>query len=745
MTTGKPKKKPSRAQLRGADLIETRQLRLARQRRRVASLVPVVLAVLLSSAIVAGTGPPFTPRVGQRATRDLRVNVPEFQRLNLVQTNRLREQAAREFPPIFSNDPSPIRELQKLLEDLVETVANARRGSFDALPPDVLESWDLPEPAFDEIRAASDTPERREDLRRAIASAFAPIIRHGVLGRGLLPLDEESGTMIQILDGDLLFSVSRDRVLPERLVRPDGPLAEDFVGNFNSKELGRTLFGLVAGRLAQTTTLHYEKEMTVEARKRAQDKVRDYYDTFTRGQLLVEKDQTITEEQLDLLRLDHEASIAAMDRLDRLKRAASYLVLVGALYALIGAYIDRYETRIARNPYRIAAICFLAVAALGLCRLIALRPWGAELIPIAFASMVLAIAYNPLTALVFTFGTSLLASVALGAGLGSFILLMGGTASGVLLLRDVRTRIKPIQVGAVAALGYAALSFAIGLGQDQPLALIATESGLRAGWGLLTGFLLGGSLPFVEGAFGIVTGLSLLELGDVNHPLIQELVRRAPGTHNHSIAVGTISEAAAEKIGADSLLVRVGAYFHDIGKMLKPHYFVENQGAGGENRHANLAPAMSTLIIIGHVKDGAELARQHKLPSRIIDLIEQHHGTTLVEYFYHEANRRREGNPDASLILEGAFRYPGPKPQSKEAAIVMMADAAESASRTLSDPTPSRIEGLVGELVDKRLRDGQFDQCELTMREIATVRASIIKSLIAIYHGRVKYPEQRTA
>jgi membrane-associated HD superfamily phosphohydrolase len=154
---------------------------------------------------------------------------------------------------------------------------------------------------------------------------------------------------------------------------------------------------------------------------------------------------------------------------------------------------------------------------------------------------------------------------------------------------------------------------------------------------------------------------------------------------------------------------------------------------------------MSTLIIIGHVKDGAELGRQHGLPSRIIDLIEQHHGTTLVEYFYHEANRRRDGDPDAPMLLESTFRYPGPKPQSKEAAILMMADASESASRALSDPTPSRLEGLVSELIDKRLRDGQFDQCDLTLREIATVRESIIKSLIGIYHGRVKYPEQRTA
>jgi membrane-associated HD superfamily phosphohydrolase len=178
--------------------------------------------------------------------------------------------------------------------------------------------------------------------------------------------------------------------------------------------------------------------------------------------------------------------------------------------------------------------------------------------------------------------------------------------------------------------------------------------------------------------------------------------------------------------------------------MLKPHYLIENQ-SGGVNRHTNLAPAMSTLIIIGHVKDGVDLARQHNLPEPIIDLIEQHHGTTLVEFFYREASRRSGENPDEAAVPESSFRYPGPKPQTKEAAILMMADASESASRALSDPTPSRLEGLVSELIDKRLRDGQFDQCDLTLREIATVRESIIKSLIGIYHGRVKYPEQRTA
>jgi putative nucleotidyltransferase with HDIG domain len=321
---------------------------------------------------------------------------------------------------------------------------------------------------------------------------------------------------------------------------------------------------------------------------------------------------------------------------------------------------------------------------------------------------------------------------------------MGGTAAAVLTLNEVRTRTKLIKVGATAALIYFLMTWATGLWQDQPLELVRNDSLWRAGWGMMAGFLLGGSLPFIESALGIVTGISLLELGDNTHPLLQELVRRAPGTHNHSITVGAIAESAAERVGADALLVRIGSYFHDIGKMLKPHYFVENQ-VGPTSRHANLAPAMSTLIIVGHVKDGVDLGRQHHLPEPIIDLIEQHHGTTLVEYFYHEANKRNGNNPDASPILESAYRYPGPTPQTKEAAILMVADAVESASRTLSDPTPARLEGLVTSLIDKRLRDEQFDECGLTLCEIAEIRDSLIKSLIGIYHGRVKYPEHRTA
>ena len=278
-----------------------------------------------------------------------------------------------------------------------------------------------------------------------------------------------------------------------------------------------------------------------------------------------------------------------------------------------------------------------------------------------------------------------------------FLVVMGGTAAGVLTLGEVRTRTKLIKVGATAALTYFLMTWATGLWQDQPLELVRSDSFWRAGWGLMAGFFLGGSLPFIENALGIVTGISFSSWATIPIRSSRSWSAEPPGTHNHSITVGAIAESAAERIGADALLVRIGAYFHDIGKMLKPHYFVENQ-IGPTSRHAKLAPAMSTLIIIGHVKDGVDLGRQHHLPEPIIDLIEQHHGTTLVEFFYHEANRRNGANPDASPVSESAYRYPGPSRRRKEAAILMVADAVESASRTLSDPTPSRLEGLVSEL-----------------------------------------------
>jgi hypothetical protein len=746
MSLGKRRTKSNRAQLRPT-LPITASNPPTRLRAR---LAVIALSILATAALVHGSGPPFAFRLGQVPHREIRVGVDQFKRANAIKTNTLRQNKADEVGPYLVNDPAPIRDLAKGLDDLVDAVAKAPGDQpiERILTEGPAASWKLDQAAFDTIRPAVDTPERREDLHRKIGLAFVPLIRDGVLGPNILPKVEETGRPLHIYDrsqtADEAHAVERDRVLPERITKPDGPVAVDFVAHFTPPELGKTLFTLVAERLAGTPTLRYDETATDQARQRARDSVPEYYEEYRRGDLLAKQDTPITEDLLPLLRLEHEVAVAQLGVTDKLRRVGAIVALVSALFALVGYYIHRHEPQIGRSLGRIAGLCALVVLAMALVRALGTQSWNTELIPVALAGMILAIAYNPHFALIVTFGLCLLTSLSLGLSIDHFIVLMGGTATGVLTLEQVRTRTKPIKVGATAALAYFLLTWATGLWNNQPIPLVWADSLWRAGWGLMTGFLLGGCLPFIESAFGIVTGISLLELGDVTHPLLQELIRRAPGTYNHSITVGTIAEAAAERIGANALLVRIGAYFHDIGKMLKPHYFVENQ-VNGENRHTNLAPAMSTLIIIGHVKDGADLARQHHLPEPILDLIEQHHGTTLVEYFYREATRRCDNDPHAPQVQESAFRYPGPKPQSKEAGILMVADAVESASRTLSEPTPARIEGLVRGLVEKRLDDGQFDECGLNLCEIAEIRESLIKSLIGIYHGRVKYPEQRTA
>jgi putative nucleotidyltransferase with HDIG domain len=746
MSIGKRRPKLPRAQLRSLPSSPQKQSRLARQRARLACLSLVAAAVVATATIVHGSGPPFTYRLGQRPDRRILVKVDQFRIRNQTKTSNERQAAADQVPPSMINDPAPIKDLADRLDDLTVTIARSER--FVDVPETVRSTWNLKNETYLDIKAATDTPQRRDNLHVQIGNAFAPLVENGVLGPEALPRTEESSRILSIHNVDEPRSaarpVPRERVVPERIVKPEGAVYRDFVKAFTTPRIGQVLFQLVAERIDSRPTLTFEPVVTAAMRDEARQQVPEHFDTYSEGEVLVERGQTIGEEQLILLRMEHEAANRALSLGERAQRALGILALVASLFLLIGYYVFWHERMIAGDIRHIATVCGLVILCMSVVRILADQTWNAEVIPVALGAMILAIAYNPHFALMATFGLSLLTCISLGTGISHFLVVMGGTAAGVLSLNEVRTRTKLIKVGATAALTYLLMTWATGFWEDQPIELIRSDGFWRAGWGLMTGFFLGGSLPFLESAFGIVTGISLLELGDITHPLLQELVRRAPGTHNHSITVGAIAEAAAERIGANALLVRIGAYFHDIGKMLKPHYFIENQ-AGSVSRHANLAPAMSTLIIIGHVKDGVDLGRQHHLPEPIIDLIEQHHGTTLVEYFFHEANRRNGANPDGSTVHESAFRYPGPKPQSREAGILMMADCVESASRTLSEPTPSRIEGLVTDLVDKRLRDGQFDECGLTLREIAEIRESLIKSLIGIYHGRVKYPEQRTA
>ena len=262
--------------------------------------------------------------------------------------------------------------------------------------------------------------------------------------------------------------------------------------------------------------------------------------------------------------------------------------------------------------------------------------------------------------------------------------------------------------------------------------------------GVLVGVVATGILPLIEMTFSYTTDIKLLELANLDQPLLRELMVQAPGTYHHSVIVSNMVEASARAVNANPLLAKVAAYYHDIGKTKKPLYFIENQG-GRMNKHEKLAPSMSGLILISHVKDGVELARQYRLGKEIIDIIRQHHGTSLITYFYEKAREQAEKKGGKCLLVEEAdFRYPGPKPQTKEAGLVMLADVVEAASKTLVDPTPARIQGMVQKMVNKIFSDGQLDECELTLKDLHEIAKSFNKTLSGIFHHRVEYPEPAT-
>ncbi len=384
----------------------------------------------------------------------------------------------------------------------------------------------------------------------------------------------------------------------------------------------------------------------------------------------------------------------------------------------------------------------------------------------AMASILAAVVYGRELAMLLMAAISLSVTLFIGADVAELVMIASACTSCVLLVGRVRSRTYLLYVGLGSAMITAATVVGVGvvtgdmyaiddatretllvtpgLNLATTLKLLVGDAWWAAGSVIIASLVMTGLLPLVEKGFAVQTDLSLLELGDASHPLLRRLAQRAPGTYNHSINVASIAEAAADAIGANGLLVRVGAYFHDIGKMFKPEYFIENQ-SHGKNQHESLQPAMSTLVIIAHVKDGADLARSNHLPKPIIDFILQHHGTTLVEYFYREAAKRSELNPNREEVSDKDFRYPGPKPQTREAAVLMLADAVESASRTLVEPTSARISGLVDMIAEKKVADGQFDECGMTFQQLDQVKQSLVKTLTSIYHARVKYPGQQSA
>lgn len=315
---------------------------------------------------------------------------------------------------------------------------------------------------------------------------------------------------------------------------------------------------------------------------------------------------------------------------------------------------------------------------------------------------------------------------------------VSGTISAYLTTRQLQRNNIFIN-GAIIGLINVLIIVSFGLLKKMELVELLVRSGYGFANGILCAILTIGSLPMWENLFQVLTPLKLLELSNPNQPLLKKLLLEAPGTYHHSIIVGNLSERAAEVVGADPLIARVGAYYHDIGKLSRPYYFKENQ-LGGDNPHDRLEPGLSASIIINHAKDGLELGKKYKLPKRVLDIIVQHHGDTLVQYFYHKA--KQENGEEVNMKN---FRYEGPKPQTKEAAIVMLADSTEAAVRSIKEPNKENIEAMIKNIIKGKLNDNQLDECDLTLRNLKEISEAFLSVMMGIFHERIEYPEIETA
>ncbi|MEX0824532.1 MAG: HDIG domain-containing metalloprotein [Pirellulaceae bacterium] len=731
--------------------------------------------------------PPFAYRAGHIPARDIVARVT-FQVPDEAKTQVARAKRRGDVITFYRNDVGPLDDLRAELKDALflvlsaasfEEMTDAERGTFEELADSVRVADKLGPDAepptrkeqFQALKTTFASDPKLEELDKAVSVELRPFYETGLLKSLKLGFEEGNQRIIRVYPAGRPDEVTQQEVSKVRIPQVRLDLGDAFRQRFGleDNETAQTAAAMIEGWLESKlpVTLTYDEERSEKAKADAAAEVEQVMTTYRSGMTpIAAAGKPLGIEQLELLQHEWMAVTGNMRWPDRLLRIGAYIGMIMALYLLCGSYIYFVDDRdLIHDPRKLTRLLGLMTLTVGFCYFASHEQWQAIMIPLVLASITAVVVYGRELAILLLTAACVGITLLTGNGLAELVSMTAAALSGILLLGHLRSRTRLLYVGLLVA-GITALTvIGVGIVTGQPVSSsplgsgtdawvrgtfindlvvnLATEASWVAFCIVIAFLAMTGLLPLVERIFGVQTDLSLLELGDASHPLLRQLAQRAPGTYNHSINVASIAEAAADVIGANGLLVRVGAYFHDIGKMFKPDYFIENQGQG-PNQHDTLQPAMSTLVIIAHVKDGADLARSYHLPEPIVDFILQHHGTTLVEYFYREAAKRSEEDPGKS-VSDNDFRYPGPRPQTLEAAVMMLADSVESASRTLVDPTPARIKSLVDMLAMKKLTDGQFDECGLTLMQLDRIKQSLVKSLTAIYHARVKYPGQQSA
>ncbi len=665
---------------------------------------------------------------------------------------RQREDVRLSIPPVLEFLEEEERRQSSLLDSLFQTLGEIRRTTaddstavqtFQRIAPEVSEEallYLLGAETRNRTLARRQTlaQERTAALRQALEDVVSGYLSLGVvtslsdlrsMARGTVTIDNGTEERVQEITTLLDLAEARNTLpdqLRERLPEADERLIK---GGY---ELGRSV-------LTPNLTLNVLR--TDLRRQEAADGVALFKGTVLADEEIIGAHKRVTRDVVERIEA-LERALAESERAEgiwsQLGNTLARMLLIALVIAIYVTFL-RFHRPAILNDNRTLAILVLVVA-LELLLAFLIRQSGTlsnYLVPVAVATMLLTVLFDTGVGLVTAFGVGLLLGAILGFDYSLTLVHTAAGAAGVFAVRKVAKRSHFYR-----ALWAIPLIYTVGIASVEILRLeawseVLTQVGYGVANGLLSVVVTIGVLPIFESLFRLTTDITLLELSDLNHPLLRQLAMRAPGTYQHSLVMGELGATAAEACGANPLLTRVGAYFHDIGKMNKPEYFVENQS--GRNPHNRLNPRMSALIVASHVKEGMELAVEHRLPDKVKAFIPEHHGTMTMSFFYLKAVDQSE---NGEKVSEDDFRYPGPRPQTRETGIVMLADAVEAASRVLQEPSPSRIRGLVRDLVKNRFTEGELDECPLTLRDLRRVEEAFTTVLTSRFHQRIDYPNK---
>jgi cyclic-di-AMP phosphodiesterase PgpH len=563
--------------------------------------------------------------------------------------------------------------------------------------------------------------------KNAIRRAFADFDLTDDQLNLLLGMDNTRWQVFSTDSPRILYDLLAERVPAERL-RDLRREAWSKLGNLADQD--RDLAADLVQRLAKVNYIPNPAE-TERLRKDAQDAIAPVSKTVEQSEIILREGDIVRATDLEKL---EELGLRNPTVDWRAVTASALLALL--MVCLVAGYVWVFEPALLIHEKRLLLVALvMLVTVLGAKALLPDRPNGTYVFPLSAVAMLLATLVDAQLAILVTVLLSLVVAIVAGNSLEvASIGLVGAVVGSLGVRRSERLHSYFVAGGMVALANFAVIAAFTLMAKDDDWAKLALNGGLSVMNGVLSASLTVGTFSLLGRLFGITTTLQLLELSDPTQPLLRRLLNEAPGTYHHSIMVGNLAERAAERVGADALLVRVGAYYHDVGKLARPYFFIENQ-FDGKNVHDSLDPQTSARVVVSHVRDGLELAEKYKLPPRVREFISEHHGTRMATYFFNQASREGDGQVDASQ-----YAYPGPRPRSKEAAIVMLADSVEAVVRAANDHSPDNVAKLVRKVVDERVEEGQLDECDLTMRDVEEIKRAFIAILMGMYHPRIEYP-----